>query len=191
MEIQTKRLLLREFKRGDVEPLLAYQNDPRYLHYDAWSEQTEEVVEKLVQLFIDQQAQRQRFKFQLVITLKSTRKVIGNCGVRKKTPEVKDGDLGYELDPNYWGHGYALEAARAMLSFGFTQLKLDRISAWCIAENARSVSVLQKLHMREESYESAQEFFKSRWWDKVTFGLTAEEWRDKTCRISRQDQMSR
>ena len=176
MEIQTKRLILREFERSDVAPLLGYQNDPRYLHYDPWSEQSEEVVEKLVQLFIDQQTQRPRFKFQLVITLKSTSEVIGNCGVRKKTADAVHGDIGYELDPKYWGYGYAQEAARAMLSFGFIQLKLDLISAWCIAENTRSVRVLTNLQMAEGIRLANQEFFKNRWWDKMTFNLSVDEW---------------
>jgi len=44
-----------------------------------------------------------------------------------KAPGAHEGDIGYELSPKHWGHGYATEAATAMLDFGFTQLKLHRI----------------------------------------------------------------
>lgn len=57
-------------------------------------------------------------------------------------------DLGYRLFPNYWGKGYATEAARAIVQFGFETLELDEIVALVAEKNERSERVLEKLGMR-------------------------------------------
>ncbi len=78
-------------------------------------------------MFLDQQTEQPRLKFQLALTLRSNSQLIGNCGIRMRTPDAHEADIGYELNPEYWGQGYASEAARAIVAFGFTQLRLHRI----------------------------------------------------------------
>ena len=102
-------------------------------------------------MFLAQQQERPRIKFQLAVVLKSSQQLIGDCGIRLKAADAHEGDIGYELSPNYWGHGYATEAARAIVEFGFTRLRLHRIWSWCIAENVGSAHVLQKLGMQPKN----------------------------------------
>ena len=64
-----------------------------------------------------------------------------------------------------------------MVEFGFSELKLHRISSWCIADNAASSRVLEKLGLRLEGRLRQNEYFKSRWWDTLLYGLLAEDWR--------------
>jgi RimJ/RimL family protein N-acetyltransferase len=127
-------------------------------------------------MFLVQQQEQPRTKFQLAITLKSSPQLIGNCGIRLKSSNAFEGGIGYELSPEHWGRGYATEAARAIVAFGFMQLKLHRISSWCIAENVGSAHVLQKLGMRSEGRLRENEFFKGRWWDTLLFGILDYEW---------------
>ena len=58
--------------------------------------------------------------------------------------------LGYSLGEEYWGKGYATEAARAVINYGFDVLGLGMISAYCYDFNARSGRVLQKCGMKYE-----------------------------------------
>jgi RimJ/RimL family protein N-acetyltransferase len=127
-------------------------------------------------MFLDHQKQKPRIKFQFAVTLKPTGQLIGNCGVRRNTPETHEGDIGYELDPRFWGKGYATEAGRAVLDFGFSQLRLHRISAWCIAENSGSARVLEKLGMRQEGRLREHDYFKDRWWDILVYAILYDEW---------------
>jgi RimJ/RimL family protein N-acetyltransferase len=60
------------------------------------------------------------------------------------TPAV---EVGWRLDRRYWGHGYATEAARAAVDFGFRQLALDQIVSFTATINAPSVRVMQRLGM--------------------------------------------
>lgn len=176
MRLTTKRLLLREFRDDDWAAVSAYHNNPLYLRYYPQTEETAVQSRAFVQMFLEQQAATPRTKFQLAITLKENDKLIGNCGVRQQTADSVVGDIGYELDPTYWGQGYATEAARVILEFGFCERKLHRISAECIADNVGSVRVLQKLGMRQEGRLRENLFFKDRWWDTLIFGVLDYEW---------------
>jgi ribosomal-protein-alanine N-acetyltransferase len=177
MEITTERLILREFKESDWPDVLAYQSDPLYLRYYHWTDRTPEAVQEFVRMFLANQEQQPRIKFQLAVTLKSSQRLIGNCGIRMKAADAHEGDIGYELSPKHWGHGYATEAARAIVEFGFTQLGLHRIWSWCIAENVGSARVLQKLGMQAEGRLRENEYFKGRWWDTLLFGMLDYEWK--------------
>lgn len=178
MELTTDRLILRDFVFEDWPDVLAYQRDPRYLRYYPWTDRSPEDVQRFVQMFLDQQAVRPRLKYQLVITLKTTGRLIGNCGVRMKSSDAHEADIGYELAPDQWGHGYATEAARAMIEFGFTHLKVHRIWSWCIADNVASARVLERLGLHLEGRLHENEFFKDRWWDTLWYAILEDEWRE-------------
>ena len=176
MQIFTERLILRDFVAADWPAVLAYQRDPRYLQYYAWTDRTPEDAQRFVQLFVDQQHEQPRRKFQLAIVLQDTQRLIGNCGIRKAAAAAHEADIGYELAPDEWGHGYATEAARAIVHFGFTELKLHRITAWCVADNAASARVLEKLGLMLEGRLREKEYFKDRWWDTLLYAILKDEW---------------
>jgi [ribosomal protein S5]-alanine N-acetyltransferase len=179
MEITTERLVLREFKQTDWPDVLAYQREPLYLRYYEWTERTPLAVQKFVQGFVANQIEQPRIKYQLAVILKSSQQLIGNCGIRLKAAAAREGDIGYELSPEYWGHGYATEAASAIVEFGFNELGLHRIWSWCIADNVGSARVLQKIGMQAEGRLRENEFYKGRWWDTLLFGMLDDEWKAK------------
>jgi RimJ/RimL family protein N-acetyltransferase len=172
----TSRLVLREFVAEDWPAVLAYQSVPAYLRYYSWTERTAADVQAFVQMFIDWQHEEPRYRYQLAITLPETGELIGNCGLRLEHPGAHEGNIGYELASTHWGQGYATEAARSMLAFGFEELRLHRIWAGCIAENKASARVLEKIGMQREGHHRDKEWFKGRWWDTYTYAILAHEW---------------
>ena len=177
MRITTDRLILREFVADDWPAVLAYQRDPRYLRLYPWTDRTEAEAQDFVRMFVEQQAEQPRRKFQLAIVLSDSGDVIGNCGIRRKPENEWEADIGYELAPQHWGHGYATEAALAIVNVGFQELGLHRISSWCIADNVASARVLEKVGLRLEGRWRENEHFKGRWWDTLLYGLLESEWR--------------
>jgi RimJ/RimL family protein N-acetyltransferase len=175
MELETPRLILREFRADDWPTVLAYQSEPQFLRYYHWDGRTAQDAKDFVQMFLDQQAARPRLKYQLAITRKGDDTLIGNCGIRLDTPDAMIGDIGYELAIEHWGQGYATEAAQAIVDYGFDVLGLHRIWAWCISENSASAHVLEKLGMQREGCLRENEFFKGRWWDTYLYGVLAHE----------------
>ncbi|HCI82024.1 MAG TPA: GNAT family N-acetyltransferase [Ktedonobacter sp.] len=176
MQLVTERLLLREFVEGDWQPVLAYQSDPLYLRYNPWSYRTAEDVRGFVHRFMLWSEEQPRRKYQFAIVLRSNGMLIGNGGIRMKTANAWEADLGYELNSQYWGYGYATEAAKALLAFGFQDLKLHRIWAHCIFENTASAHVLEKIGMRREGHLRENEWMKNRWWDTLQYAILDHEW---------------
>ncbi|MBN1583272.1 MAG: GNAT family N-acetyltransferase [Anaerolineae bacterium] len=179
MKLETERLILREFQEHDWPAILAYQSDPRYLRYYEWTDRTPEAAQAFVRMFLAQQQAQPRIKFQLAVTLRANGQLIGNCGIRLDSIEAHEGDIGYELDPGHWGRGYATEAARAVVQFGFDELKLHRIWSWCVADNAGSARVLTKLGMRQEGRLRDKDYYKGRWWDRLLFAILEDEWHER------------
>lgn len=176
MQITTERLLLREFGEDDWRAVLEYQRDPLYLRYYPWTDRTAADARDFVAMFRDWQFEQPRRRFQLAIARLGDNELIGNCGIRRKPGNEWEADIGYELAPKWWGRGYAIEAARAMVDFGFVELRLRRISSWCIADNVASARVLDRLGFTQEGRLRRNEFFKGRWWDTLLYALLAEEW---------------
>jgi RimJ/RimL family protein N-acetyltransferase len=138
--------------------------------------QNEADLRAFLQRFIAQQAAVPRRKFQLAITLPGGR-LIGNCGIREERAGAREGSLGYELNPDFWGQGYATEAARSMLALGFRELGFHRVYAECLAANTGSAHVLEKLGMRQEGRLRENTWLHNQWWDTLIYSILEDEWR--------------
>jgi len=150
--IQTKRLILRDFEKGDWTSVQDYASDPEVVRYMDFGPNTEQESKDFVQRAIAQQKEQPRNNFSLAIVLKTKKVLIGGCGIYVSNPNNREGYIGYVLNRNFWQRGYATETARGLLGFGFDQLKLHRIFATCDAENVASAHVLEKNSMRQEGH---------------------------------------
>jgi ribosomal-protein-alanine N-acetyltransferase len=76
--------------------------------------------------------------------------LIGSAGLRDIDPEHLQAELGFWIGREWWGQGYAREAAAAVIRFGFESLGLNRICAHHMARNPAAGKVLRALGMRQE-----------------------------------------
>ena len=114
-------------------------------------------------------------KIWLAITLRADGRQIGGIGLRVDQPH-QHAELGYWLGVEHWGKGYATEAAREMLRYGFEDLGLHRIFASHFKHNPTSGRILAKLGMR---YEGCQREHLCKWdqfVDSELYGLLRQEW---------------
>lgn len=174
MLLETPRLRLRDFTADDWPAVFAYQRDPRYLRLYEWADRTPEEVKAFVQMFIDQQQAEPRTRFQLAVTLRDTGELIGNCGIRRASPDAHEAEIGYELSPDHWGRGYAGEAVAEIVRFGFAELGVHRIFAWLVADNLASARVLEKNGFQLEGRLRDKEMYKGRYWDVLVYARLAE-----------------
>ncbi len=147
-EIETARLRLRMFTSGDLDELLLVFGDPevmKYLGIEAGTtlsrEETKLVLQKMSEFWV-----RHGFGRWAVIN-KEDNKLIGLCGFRLLDDAL---ELVYALAKPYWGRGFATEAARASLRFGFEELSYDSIVAITRHANMGSRRVMSKLLMTYE-----------------------------------------
>ena len=141
--IDTDRLLLRSPNASDaprISELLGSWDVARWLvrvpypyriaHAEAWIERSAE-----------ERAAAMGWPFMMV--LREGGAVIGSMDLSLESDRTT-GALGYWLGADYWGAGYATEAARALIEFAFTILKLDVVVANALPDNGRSIKVLEK-----------------------------------------------
>jgi RimJ/RimL family protein N-acetyltransferase len=110
---------------------------------------------------------------------RDTGELIGAIGLTIRA-ENHRAELGYWLGVPYWNHGYTTEAARAVIRFGFENLRLNRVYASHFARNPASGRVMQKSGMQ---YEGTLRQHFVRWnnpEDLVYYGILDDEWKKQT-----------
>lgn len=145
-EIETSRLRLRAFTPGDLDELYLVFGDGEVMTYISGGKpRTREATETGLLRTIEGWRDR-GFGLWAVVEKESSR-VVGYCGLifLEGTTEI---ELAYGLAKSSWGKGFATEAARASLGFGFEELKLERIVAVVNPQNVASQRVLEKLGMK-------------------------------------------
>lgn len=88
-------------------------------------------------------------KYPFAVTIESTKALIGTMTIRMDKVHHK-GELAYWIGKAYWGNGYATEAAKRMISYGFSELNLNRIWAPIMSKNKASCKVMEKVGMTYE-----------------------------------------
>lgn len=152
----TERLLLRWLNASDATFILELVNEPSWIRYigDKGVRSLEDA-----QHYIDNGpvAMYARLGFGLyLVELKESGESIGVCGLIKRDA-LKDVDIGFAILPRFWGNGYALEAAAAVMSYGRKVIRLSRIVAVLSHDNHRSRKLLEKLGFRSEGEVRLQE----------------------------------
>jgi RimJ/RimL family protein N-acetyltransferase len=153
---ETQRLTIRKWNpQVDAECAFEMYSNPqvtRFLITKVSSvEETQKLLERWVSIFED----RNNGSGQWAITLKKTQEVIGMIALmqlRDGEKLTQDYEIGWHLKQAVWGQGYATEAAKAVLEYGFNSLKLRVIYAVVHPENAASVRVVQRLGMSQVGY---------------------------------------
>jgi RimJ/RimL family protein N-acetyltransferase len=147
--LETDRLLLRRITTGDADFLLRHLNDPSFHQFIG--DRGVRTVEQ-ARHYIRERALSSYTEFGYgiyLVQLKSSGEPIGTCGLINRHG-MDDVEVGFALLPAYWSHGYALEAAQAVMEYGYGELNLDRIVAIVNPGNHRSYRLLEKLGLRFE-----------------------------------------
>ncbi len=146
--LETPRLLLRKLQLEDVPDVFQYNSDPEVVRYLLWNRHTSESETRAdLQRVIERYGKTSDLRWG--IELKTTGRVIGGCKLACRM-EHKRAEIGYVLARPHWGQGYAAEAAREILRYGFEELELGRIEALTFAEHAASGRVLDKCGFQSE-----------------------------------------
>jgi RimJ/RimL family protein N-acetyltransferase len=110
------------------------------------------------------------------ITLVEDGELVGATGLRIEAQHAR-AELGYWIGVPFWGHGYATEAARTLVDFGFRTLLLNRIQAEVLSRNPASARVLEKIGMKQEGLLREHH----RKWDVLedvaVYAILEREWR--------------
>jgi RimJ/RimL family protein N-acetyltransferase len=148
-ELQAGRLVLRPLGPDDAPFMLRLLNEPSWLQNigDRGVRTLEDALQYIEQ---GPRAMYARYGLGLYqLRLSATDEPIGVCGLLKRDA-LDDVDLGFALLPQYWGQGFAREAAAAVMHQGRRELGLRRIVAIVLKQNDRSRRLLEALGFQLE-----------------------------------------
>ena len=150
MDLRTERLILRGWRPADREPFAALNADPAVMeHFPSplGRQESDAFADR-----IDAQLNERGWGL-WAVQADGGADFIGFVGLHEArfdapfTPAV---EVAWRLDRAHWGRGYATEAARAAVAFGFGELGLDEIVSFTVPANRRSRAVMERLGMRRD-----------------------------------------
>ncbi|MCU1552178.1 MAG: hypothetical protein JWR36_2738 [Glaciihabitans sp.] len=179
--LHTERLTLRLMTPADTDDVYAYQSREdvcRYLLFDPRTR--DEVATKVAEHSRATTLEMDGDYLQLAVELAATGdvpgRVIGDSYFTITSVENSHGEIGWTLHPDFAGHGYAREAAAAVLAIAFEQIGLHRVHAELDPRNHSSVALCKRLGMREEAFFVEDMYFKGGWADTGVYGILRKEW---------------
>lgn len=179
--LTTERLILRPFRAGDIDDALDYMRLPEVARYLYWSARDRgQVVAALAAKTGDAAHLAEGQTLTLAVQWRQTGRVVGEVQITVLSYRHRQGEVGYVFNPAVSGRGLATEAAREMLRFGFSELRLHRIIGRCDVRNTASARLLERLGMRREAHLVQNEIFKGEWGDEYVYALLEDEWRAYT-----------
>jgi RimJ/RimL family protein N-acetyltransferase len=176
LPIETSRLRLRAFAPGDLagyHAIRARADVHRWLYSEPPTEAEARVaIERRI-------ARAPEAGVALVAELAATGELAGDVTLTLGPPEHRQAEIGFVFDPAHQGHGYATEAAAAVVALAFETYDVHRVSGRLEARNIASARVLEKLGMRREAHLVENEWVKGEWQSELVYALLAREWRER------------
>lgn len=177
LPLRTARLVLRQFRPDDLEPLLVFHSDPDVVRYVPFpprdrSEMASVVERKLASTQLRQDGDL----IELAVTGAEDGTLVGDVLLALRSVEHQTLEVGYIFSPAYGRRGYATEAVHALLDAAFSQLGARRVVARVDARNAASRALLERLGVRQEAHLIENEWFKGELTSEVDYAVLAREW---------------
>lgn len=176
IELPGKSVVLRDFRPGDAPAALQLVGDDTVTRWLSFDSRDLASTEAMIDGAIERAQHQPRTEFYLAVVLPDPDQdeLIGFA--RLAYTGVQAAKLGYAIHAEHWGHGYATDATRTIVDFGFGDLKLHRISAAIGPDNRASIKVAEGLGMRLEGRIRDHVFTNGTWRDSLLYAVLAPEW---------------
>lgn len=171
--MQTERLIIRRFTPDDWQDLHEYLSQEDVVKFEPYEVFTEEASKK-------EAVRRSNDNGFWAVSLNPCSKLIGNIYLGKQ--DYDTWELGYVFNAQYHGHGYATEAAKAVVNYAFREQNARRVIAMCNPLNEPSWKLLERLGLRREGHLIKNIYFKKDengnpiWSDTYEYAILADEW---------------
>jgi RimJ/RimL family protein N-acetyltransferase len=166
--IETNRLILRPLELSDADDMFAMDKNPE-VHKYLWQTPALHIDEiiKVIEYVRSQYLKNNIGRFATIV--KETGEFIGWTGIKFVDDHVENGntnfyDYGYRLNEKFWNKGYATEASKAWLDYGFNQMKIDKMNAYTHSENGASNHILEKIGMKLMENYTDKDGVIWKWW---------------------------
>ena len=177
-ELVTERLTLRKMMVIDTGDMYEYASRQEVTKYLTWQPHPDRDYTREYLQYLGNRYSAGMF-YDWALVYEPDCKMIGTCGFTSFNCTNDSAEVGYVLNPAYWGKGIAAEALERVLAFGFEDLGLHRIEARFIEENDRSRRVMEKVGMTFEGVARGGMLVKGNYVNVGVCAILADEWKEK------------
>ena len=178
LTIKTERLILRPFEKPDLEQVLSYYSLPDVQRYLDWKARDKSEAKSAFESMCKQtRLTRPGEVLTLAIVRKSDGKVMGHVSLRYTDSTAAQGEIRFAIGPTFRKKGYASEAVKAVVSFGFEEFRLHRICARTAGQNEASARLCEIIGMHQEALLRQTEIAKGEWADTAVFAILEQDFR--------------
>ncbi len=175
MELFTRRLILREFRESDFDHFKELESHPETYRFESAHPDDSKLRAYLEKARADK-LQTTRTCYRLTVTIKPEDEVRGRMTLTLMNASIREWEIGWAIHPAEWGKGFAVEAARGLLEFAFTDLGAHRVVAFSHALNTASLRVMQKLGMEQDGLLRETRLWHGAWCNEVVFSILERDW---------------
>ena len=173
--LETERLILRKMKTSDAQDMFDYSRRQEVTKYLLW-EPHKNISQTIEYLDYLQTRYRVGDFYDWGVVQKKTNRLIGTCGFTVLDFTNNSAEVGYVLNSDFWGLGYAPEALMRVLRFGFMDLNVHRIEARYMVGNEKSRRVMEKCGMTFEGVKRSSLYVKGQYHDIGSCAILAEDY---------------
>ncbi len=174
-KLKGERLVLRHLKASDAGDLFAIFGDPEVIRY--WSSPAQKTQTESLELI--NEAHKHfvaRTMFEWGAVLRETDRLIGTFTLLNVDIAHRRAEVGYALNQEFWGGGYATEGLELLIGFAFGPMNLHRLEADVHPDNEGSFRLLERQGFVREGYLRERWFHLGRIEDGVFLGLLRPDW---------------
>jgi len=177
-ELESERLYFRKIVVGDAKDLfLIRSNDDVMRFLDVSRFKSIRDAENMIGSIEESYQKESGINWGIVE--KHSNVFLGYFGFFRLIPAHCRAEIGYALNPVYWGKGYMHETINRLVRFGFEIMKLHSIEANVNPENEKSKKVLEKIGFKKEAYFRENYLFNNRFLDSVIYSLLEKDFSEK------------
>ena len=173
--LETENLLLRRPSMRDAKDIYAYASDPEVARYVLWEPHRSLADTRSFLRFLRGRI-RAGYPSSWVVVHRDSGKVIGTIGFVWYSDENRTAELGYSFSRQYWNHGYATQALRAVVDAVFRSVPVNRLEAQHDVRNPASGRVMQKCGLLREGILRSRILNKGEYVDVALYAILRSDW---------------
>jgi len=176
MKLISERLTLRRFREADYPFYCKLETNVHTIRYEADGPPNQEQLNQRFNRILESYRQLKKVRYVFLVERKEDKAPLGQIVIWQIDKQIDEWEMGWAIHPDYTGRGYASEAARALIEFGFAKLGANRICANCNDANLASEKVMQKAGMQKEGVLRDTRKLRGEWYGSCIYSILKREY---------------
>ncbi len=175
-ELESDRLIYREVNSEDVEEIFKIYSDPEVAKYD-WFRPINTIDDAMSIINRYKEEFKNKEEITWGVARKNDNKIIGYCNLGSFDDDSIRSEIGYGFNRDEWNNGYATEAIKVLVEFGFEVMNFNRIEATVTLGNDASIRVLKKVNFVQEGIFRERTIMKGKFEDDVILAILKKDYK--------------